>query len=146
MAYHFSPRRERLNAVLVVGDTSTPDGLADVTALAHEVAVRMQVPAVIAMGRDYDVRAYDTLVYDEGSYLENVDAAVLWAEASSDEADMAVMNLDDLESFDFMVVCGWCGEPDEDDPMPTLVEGVWIPAEFCGGCLNEARRQGRVDA
>ncbi|MEV7370366.1 hypothetical protein AB0O51_05710 [Streptomyces sp. NPDC090301] len=131
-------------AILVVGDTTTPDGLASVTALAYDVASRMQMPTVVAMGRQYDVRAFDTVVYDETSYLDSIDSTVLWAEAS--EADMPVLTLDDLEEFDLIAECTWCGETADDDPMPTLIEGVWMPARFCGGCIDEAERQERVNA
>ncbi|MET7756799.1 hypothetical protein ABZT27_19170 [Streptomyces sp. NPDC005389] len=131
-------------AILVVGNTATPDGLTTVTALAYDVASRMQMPCVVAMDRKYDVRAFDTVVYDETSYLDSVDSAVLWVEAS--EADMPVLTLDDLEEFDLIAVCTWCGETADDDPMPTLVEGVWMPAQFCGGCVDEAERQERVSA
>ncbi|MEU6703045.1 hypothetical protein [Streptomyces wuyuanensis] len=125
--------------VLVVGDTTTPDGLAIVTALAHEVADRMQLPAVVAMGRDYDVRDFEAVVYDELSYLESVDSAVLWAEAL--EEDMSVMSSRELEAFDVAASCTWCGADDEDSE-PVLVAGTWLPADLCTPCAREARRQG----
>ncbi|WP_328942971.1 hypothetical protein OG259_16480 [Streptomyces sp. NBC_00250] len=121
--------------VLVIGDTTTPDGLTIVTALAHEVADRMQLPAVVAMGRDYDVTQFEAVVYDELSHLGSVDSAVLWVEAT--EADMCVMNVRDLEDFDLVAECGWCGADDE-DPSPVLVEGTWFPVDLCAGCLKGA--------
>jgi hypothetical protein len=48
--------------VLVVGDTSTPEALADLTAFAHDVADRLQFPAEIAVGMSYDVSAYEGVV------------------------------------------------------------------------------------
>ncbi|MFE2012309.1 hypothetical protein [Streptomyces sp. NPDC059491] len=126
---HTTPR------ILVIGDTTTPDGLTIVTALAHEAADRMQLPAVVAMGRDCDVTQYEAVVYDELSHLESIDSAVLWVEAM--EADVCVMNVRDLEEFDLVAECGWCGADDE-DPSPVLVEGVWFPVDLCTGCLNGA--------
>lgn len=138
---HTTPR------VLVVGDATTPDGLAIVTALAHEVADRMQMPAVVAMGREYDVTDFEAVVYDELSVLDSVSSTVLWVEAT--QADICVMNARDLEDFDIAASCGWCGDDSEDEP-PTLVEGVWYPADVCIPCVEgartEARRQARVSA
>ncbi|WP_406055817.1 hypothetical protein OG462_07900 [Streptomyces sp. NBC_01077] len=103
----------------------------------------MQLPAVVAMGRAYDVTQYEAVVYDELSHLESVDSAVLWVESM--QADMCVMNVRDLEEFDIASSCGWCGADDE-DPSPVLVEGTWFPADLCTGCLEGARAeaQGRA--
>ncbi|MEU2492600.1 hypothetical protein [Streptomyces sp. NPDC007883] len=136
--------RETPNAparVLVVGNTTHPDGLASITALAHDVADRLQLPAVVAMGRDYDVRSFEAVVYDEASHLESVDSAVLWAEAL--EEDMCVMSSRELEAFDVAASCTWCGA-DDDDAEPILVAGTWLPADLCGPCAAESRRQGKA--
>ncbi|MEU9704271.1 hypothetical protein [Streptomyces sp. NPDC047981] len=138
---HTTPR------VLVVGDTTTPDGLAIVTALAHEVADRLQMPAVVAMGREYVVMDFEAVVYDELSVLDSVSSVVLWVEAT--QADMCVMNARELEAFDIAASCRWCGADDEDEP-PTFIEGVFWPSDLCTPCLDgardEARRQARVSA
>ncbi|MFG2769780.1 hypothetical protein [Streptomyces sp. NPDC048350] len=133
---HTTPR------VLVVGDVTHPDGLATVTALAHEVADRMQLPAVIAQGREYDVTQFEGVVYDELSVLDSVDSVVLWIEAL--EADMPVMAMSDVEEYDIPAHCGWCGA--QDDESPVLRDGVWHPADVCAPCVEGAREDARRQA
>jgi hypothetical protein len=120
--------------VLVVGDTSTPEALADLTAFAHDVADRLQFPAEIAVGMSYDVSAYEGVVLHD-SYLDSVPSVVLGTEAL--EADLFAIPESMLRQFPIDERCGHCGT--DGDAAPVLVGHVWTTS-VCRPCVEGALR------
>ncbi|MDX2994103.1 hypothetical protein PV382_15415 [Streptomyces scabiei] len=120
--------------VLVVGDTSTPEALADLTAFAHDVADRLQLPAEIALGMDYVVTDYEGVVLSD-TYLDSVPSVVLGTEAL--EADMFVIPEGMLRQFPIDERCGHCGT--DGDAGPVLVGRIWTTS-LCRPCVEGAAR------
>ncbi|MFF2993316.1 hypothetical protein ACFVTC_01880 [Streptomyces sp. NPDC057950] len=122
------------NAILVVGNASTPVALEDLTAFAADVADRLGLPARIAVGMDYDVTQYAGVVLCD-SYLNSVPSAVLGTEAL--EADMFCLTADDLYAYGIDETCGHCGE--EGDAAPVLVGGMWTASVHASCVAAHAR-------
>jgi hypothetical protein len=122
------------SVILVVGDASTIVALEDLTAFASDVADRLQIPAEIAVGRDYDITQYDGVVVAD-NYLESIDSAVLAIEAF--EADVFAITADLLYAYPIDERCGHCGE--DGDAAPVLVGNVWTTS-VCAPCVDGARQ------
>ncbi|MFE6157252.1 hypothetical protein [Streptomyces sp. NPDC057889] len=122
------------HAVLVVGNTSTTVALEDLTALAFDVADRLQVPARVAVGMDYAVTDFAGVVLSD-DYLDSVASAVLGTEAL--EADLFVIRGVDLDAYASDERCGHCGE--DGDAAPVLVGDTWTTSVHAP-CADEARR------
>ncbi|MGW4754271.1 hypothetical protein [Streptomyces chartreusis] len=120
--------------ILVVGNTSTSVALEDLTALAFDVADRLQVPAQVAVGMDYAVTDFAGVVLS-GDYLDSVPSAVLGTEAL--EADLFVIRDVDLDAYASDERCGHCGEGG--DAAPVLVGDTWTTS-IHASCADEARR------
>ncbi|MGW1256493.1 hypothetical protein ACWD5Q_15300 [Streptomyces sp. NPDC002513] len=128
-------------AVLVVGNTSSPVDLEDLTALAFDVADRLQVPAKVAVGRDYDVTDFDGVVLAD-NWLDSVDSVVLGVEAQG--ADMFCIDTRTLYSFEPTTTCGHCFEMDP-SAAPVLVGDTWT-VSVCAPCVAEAARVAALTA
>ncbi|MFJ8146192.1 hypothetical protein ACIQ6R_14095 [Streptomyces sp. NPDC096048] len=122
--------------VLVVGDATSPVALEDLEAFAHDCADRLQVPAKVAIGRDYDVTEYAGVVLD-ATWLDSVDSAVLGVEAQ--EADMFCIDAETLRAYESSRVCNHCYEDAEASPM--LVGDTWTTA-VCRSCVDVHVRGG----
>ncbi|WP_405994582.1 hypothetical protein [Streptomyces sp. NBC_00986] len=123
------------NTILVVGNTTTPADLEDLTAFAFDVADRIQLPAEVATSMAYDVTAYAGVVlYD--TWLDSVPSAVLGTEAL--EADMFAIGADELYAYEPTKTCGHCGEVD-DEAAPVLRGNTWT-VSVCPSCVAEAAR------
>ncbi|OIJ90892.1 hypothetical protein [Streptomyces colonosanans] len=120
--------------VLVVGDASSPVAREDLTAFASDVADRLQLPAKVAVGRDYDVKNFAGVVLAD-TWLDSVSSVVLGIEAQ--EADMCVIDADMLYAYSIDTRCGHCGE--YDDAAPVLVGNTWTTS-VCAPCAAEAAR------
>lgn len=123
--------------VLVVGNATSPVDLEDLTAFAFDVADRLQVPALVAVGREYSVSDFAGVVLD-ATWLDSVDSTVLGVEAQS--ADIFVIDAETLYAFEPTKRCGHCGEDDE-DAAPMLVGGTWTES-VCPGCVDTHARNG----
>jgi hypothetical protein len=126
---------EAQNTILVVGNASTAQALMDLTYFASDVADRLQVPATVAVGRNYDVTQYAGVVIAV-DYLDSVDSAVLATEAF--DAEMFVIDADTLYGYPIDDVCGHCGEK---GAAPVLVDRTWTTS-VCEPCADSARRHG----
>jgi uncharacterized protein YuzB (UPF0349 family) len=122
--------------VLVVGNTSTADHLADLTAFACDVADRLRFPTVVATGRDYDPTQYEAVVLADG-WSETFESAALGCEATL--ADMCTLWADDVYEYGCNTTCGHCGEDDLEAAPVRSVDG-WT-ASVCPGCVAAARRE-----
>ncbi|MEY2241596.1 hypothetical protein AB8A21_01320 [Streptomyces sp. BF23-18] len=122
------------NIVLVVGNASTPEALADLTAFGFDVADRLGVPARIAVGRDYDVNDYAGVVLAD-TWLDSVSSVVLGIEAQ--EADMFDIDADALYAYAIDTTCGHCF--DEGDAAPVLVGDTWTTSVHAS-CVAEGAR------
>ncbi|MEU4170442.1 hypothetical protein AB0F46_26645 [Streptomyces sp. NPDC026665] len=124
--------------VLIVGDTSTPVALEDLTAFAFDVADRLGIPARVAVGMDYDVAGYEAVVLDD-SYLDSAPSTVLWVEAT--KADVCILTSREIYRYDSNDWCGWCGE--EGDAAPVLVGDTWTVSmhAVCAAMTVEASRK-----
>ncbi|MET9748968.1 hypothetical protein ABZZ92_25120 [Streptomyces ardesiacus] len=122
--------------VLVVGDTSTRVALEDLEAFAHDVAMLLQVPARIAVGRDYDVNDYEGVVLAD-TWTHSLDSVVLGVEAR--EADMFCIDVETLRAYEPSRMCGHCYEDGEASPM--LVEDTWT-TPVCPSCVEVHARRG----
>jgi hypothetical protein len=120
--------------VLVVGNASTSVALDDLTAFAFDVADRLQLPAEIAVGRDYRVEDFAGVVLADG-WMDSVNSAVLGFEAMA--ADMFAVASDELYAYDVDNRCGHCGE--DGDAAPVLVGNLWTTS-VCKPCTATARR------
>ncbi|MFI6654771.1 hypothetical protein ACIBL8_04545 [Streptomyces sp. NPDC050523] len=96
---------------LVVGNASTPEALDALRGLAHDVADRLRYPARIAVGRDYDVTEYETVILAR-DFAEAYDSAVLGCEALS--ADVCTLWDTDVDGYAYSLRCEHCGEDDTD--------------------------------
>ncbi|RSR99571.1 hypothetical protein EF913_23140 [Streptomyces sp. WAC04189] len=123
--------------VLVVGNATSSVDLEDLTAFAFDVADRLQVPALVAVGRDYDVNDFAGVVLD-ATWLDSVDSTVLGVEAQS--ADIFVIDAETLYAFEPTKRCGHCGEDDE-EAAPALVGDTWTES-VCPGCVDVHARHG----
>ncbi|MHC8421715.1 hypothetical protein ACH121_18160 [Streptomyces sp. NB004] len=122
--------------VLVVGDTSSPVALEDLEAFAHDCAMLLQVPARIAIGRDYDVNDYAGVVLAD-TWTHSVDSVVLGVEAQ--EADMFCIDVETLRTYAPSRVCNHCYEDAEASPM--LVGDTWT-VPVCPSCVDVHARRG----
>ncbi|MET9409705.1 hypothetical protein ABZX90_28640 [Streptomyces sp. NPDC002935] len=120
--------------LLVVGNTSTPAALADLTAFGFDCADRLGLPARIAVGRDYDVTQFAGVVLAD-SWLDSVSSVVLGIEAQ--EADMFVIDADALYTFPIDERCGHCFE--DGDAAPVLVGDTWTTSVHAS-CVAEGAR------
>ncbi|MEU0588000.1 hypothetical protein [Streptomyces sp. NPDC006132] len=122
--------------VLVVGNTSTADALADVTAFGADVADRLRFPVVVATGRDHDPTDYECVVLADG-WSETFESAALGCEALL--ADMCTLWADDVYEYPVNSTCGHCGEDDPEAAPVRSVDG-WTTS-VCPGCVAAARRE-----
>ncbi|KOV94791.1 hypothetical protein ADK65_30355 [Streptomyces sp. NRRL B-1140] len=122
--------------VLVVGNTSSPVALADLTAFACDVADRLRFPTVVATGRDYDPTQYEAVVLADG-WSETFESAALGCEAML--ADMCTLWADDVYEYPVNTTCGHCYETDP-EAAPVRIEGGWTTS-VCPSCVAAARRE-----
>ncbi|MFH9712579.1 hypothetical protein ACH4MW_28175 [Streptomyces luteogriseus] len=121
--------------VLVVGNTSSPVALADLTAFACDVADRLRFPTVVATGRDYCPEDFEAVVLADG-WSETFESAALGCEATL--ADVCTLWADDVYEHPVNTTCGHCGEQDPEAAPVRSVDG-WTTS-VCPGCATEARR------
>ncbi|MGW3989080.1 hypothetical protein [Streptomyces sp. NPDC004830] len=121
--------------VLVVGNTSTVDALADLTAFACDVADRLRFPVTVATGRDYDPTQYEAVVLADG-WSETFESAALGCEAML--ADMCTLWESDVYEHPVNTTCGHCGEVDP-EAAPVCSEDGWTMS-VCAPCVGAARR------
>ncbi|MFD4553257.1 hypothetical protein ACFWP5_02885 [Streptomyces sp. NPDC058469] len=121
------------NTILVVGNTTTPVDLEDLTAFAFDVADRLGLPARVAVGMAYDVTDYEGVVLCD-TWLDSVPSAVLGVEAG--EADMFSIGTQELYGFEPVKTCAHCLE-DDDEAAPVYVGGMWA-APVCPSCVATA--------
>lgn len=126
-------------AILVIGPCSTPNQLADLTAMAYDVADRLHVRAVVANSMEYDVTDYAAVMVGQSAH-ESVSATVLWGDALA--GGVPTLNVWDLNGLPYSDVCAGC-LTFEDDVEPVLVNGVWTPAH-CRWCKPAARKAERA--
>ncbi|MEU2116168.1 hypothetical protein ABZ567_11025 [Streptomyces sp. NPDC016459] len=125
-------RQDAAGVVLVVGDASTPDALDDLTMAASDVADRMGMFARVAVGRQYNVADYESVVLVDG-WMNTVDSVVLGFEAMN--TDMQCLTLNDVMEEPITDTCGHCGEKGAG---PLLGPGLtWTPS-VCQGCADAA--------
>ncbi|MBW8796882.1 MAG: hypothetical protein JF597_25775 [Streptomyces sp.] len=117
--------------ILVVGNFTTADNLADVTAFASDVADRLRFPAVVATGRDCDLSQYEGVVLVDG-WSEALPSAALGCEALT--TDMCTMWAHHVYEHPINTVCGHCGENDP-EAAPVFRGGVWTTS-VCPGCVQ----------
>lgn len=122
--------------VLVVGNTSTADHLADLTAFACDVADRLRFPTVVATGRDYDPTEFEAVVLADG-WSETFESAALGCEATL--ADMCTLWADDVYEYPVNTMCGHCYETDP-EAAPVRSEDGWT-VSVCPSCVTTARRE-----
>ncbi|MFD3530270.1 hypothetical protein [Streptomyces sp. NPDC058664] len=120
------------DAILVIGDVSSPEALDETTAFASDVADRLRIPARIAVGMDYDVRQYEGAVVLD-NYLGSIASVVLAMEAR--QADMLCMDLQELFTYPIDDTCGHCLE---DGAKPHLVGDTWTTS-VCLDCVAVTR-------
>ncbi|AYN42479.1 hypothetical protein D9753_30385 [Streptomyces dangxiongensis] len=125
---------------LVVGNTTTPDSYADVRAFACDVADRLRLPAVVAVGRDHDLTQYEGVVLADG-WETSFESAALGCEALCE--DMCVMLASDVYEHPITIRCGHCGDVDP-EAAPVWLDGRWttsvcpscVEAHACGGLVG----------
>ncbi len=125
--------------ILVVGNVTTPDAYADVRAFAADVADRLRLPAVVAVGRDYDLTNFEGVVLADG-WETSFPSAALGCEALM--SDMCVMEGHEIYAHPINTTCGHCGE---DDPQaaPVWLDERWTTS-VCPGCAEAHARGGLV--
>ncbi|WP_409473816.1 hypothetical protein [Streptomyces sp. HC307] len=121
--------------VLVVGNTTTPDSLADLTAFACDVADRLRFPAVVAVGRDYRPERYEAVILADG-WETSFTSAALGCEALL--ADVCTLWAHEVYEHPVSTVCSHC-YGDDPDAAPVLVDGAWTTS-VCPSCVDAARR------
>ncbi|MFI6655495.1 hypothetical protein ACIBL8_08285 [Streptomyces sp. NPDC050523] len=122
-------------AVLVVGKVETADDVADLTALAFDVADRLQLPAEVAVSMSYDVADYDCVVLAD-NWLDSTASVVLGVEAQ--QRDMCVLDVDALYVYESDTVCGHCHTVDE-TAAPRRSDVGWTTS-VCSGCVEAHAR------
>jgi len=152
--------------VLVVGPVGTPDDVANLRGLAHDVADQMGVPATYALHTDYNVTDF-AAVYLTGTVTELRDAPtlVLIAEALAVHIDVydpqsprdaapcvcgQVQTVRTVVGEDGDVwcaecrgetACAWCFERSDTEDLEIVESGdTWVPLH--AECLEGMRRQG----
>ncbi|MFJ4845124.1 hypothetical protein [Streptomyces sp. NPDC088733] len=136
-------------SILLVGKVENPDDLADLTALAWDVAAKMQARVTVASSIDHDVRSFDLVLRDR-DFLDSVPALILATEAMT--AGVPLGRASDLDSAPYTTWCSWCMTEDDEDEderaEPQLVAGTWT-APACFSCdtsvIAQERRQGAAD-
>ncbi|MGW5617532.1 hypothetical protein [Streptomyces sp. NPDC003877] len=121
--------------ILVVGNTSTVNALADLTAFGADVADRLRFPVVVATGRDYRPEDFEGVVLADG-WEQSFESAALGCEALL--ADVCTLWESDVYEHPVNTVCGHCGEVDP-EAAPVRVEDGWTTS-VCRGCVDAARR------
>lgn len=116
--------------ILVIGNVTTADNLADVTAFASDVADRLRFPAVVATSRDYDLSQFEGVVLAEG-WSTSYESAAFGCEALT--ADMFTMWAHELYDHPINTTCGHCGE--DDQAAPVYRDGVWTTS-VCPSCVQ----------
>ncbi|MFK0288533.1 hypothetical protein ACIQVL_49880 [Streptomyces sp. NPDC090499] len=116
--------------ILVVGNFTTADNLADVTAFASDVADRLRLPAVVATGRDYDLSQYEGVVLADGWHA-SLPSAALGCEALL--TDMCTLWAHEVYEYPVDTMCGHCGT-DDPEAAPVYADGVWTTS-LCPGCV-----------
>ncbi|MFF5537872.1 hypothetical protein ACFY71_36340 [Streptomyces cinerochromogenes] len=124
---------------LVVGNVTTPDNFADVRAFSCDVADRLRLPAVVAVGRDVDLSLYEGVVLVDG-WETSFESAALGCEALM--SDMCVMEAHEIYAHPINTTCGHCGE---DDPQaaPVWLDERWTTS-VCPPCTDVHTRGGLV--
>ncbi|NEB32753.1 hypothetical protein G3I62_27285 [Streptomyces sp. SID14446] len=128
------------SAVLVVGTTTTPADLADVTSFAFDVAERLGLAVHVAVGMDADVTRYEGVVLD-GTWLDSVASTVLGTEAQ--DADLFCIPAADLYAFAAEKSCRWCGEAGRVAPRRTR-DGWTAPMH--AACATGIRHASKVES
>ncbi|GGN38168.1 hypothetical protein [Streptomyces fuscichromogenes] len=120
-----------IRPILVLGNVTTADNLADVTAFASDVADRLRFPAVVATHRDYDLSKFEGVVLADG-WSESFPSAALGCEALT--TDMCTMEARDVYEYAVNTTCGHCGEVDP-EAAPVYRDGMWT-VSVCPGCVS----------
>ncbi|MEU3297320.1 hypothetical protein ABZ722_33930 [Streptomyces longwoodensis] len=117
--------------VLVVGNTTTADDLADLTSFSCDVADRLGFPAVVAVGSDYNPTDFEAVVLADGCAL-SPSSALLAGEALL--ADVCVLWAEEVYRHPVTTTCGHCGEADR-EAAPIFLDGRWT-VSVCPGCVS----------
>lgn len=131
-----TPQSRHNGIVLVVGDVSDSDAVADLTAFAFDVASRVNRPARVALDMHHDVTEYEGVVLAQ-DWLNSVTSAVLGTEAYEAE-DLCVLDTAALYGeYKPVDACAWCGEG---GAAPVLARpDLWTPPMH-DGCFAGVRR------
>ncbi|MFD7461332.1 MULTISPECIES: hypothetical protein [unclassified Streptomyces] len=121
--------------VLVVGNTSTADALADLTAFACDVSDRLRFPTVVALHRDYNPGDYEAVVLAEG-WATSFPSAALAAEALC--TDVCVLWAHEIDEYPINTVCGHCWT-DDPEAAPVRTDEGWTTS-ICPPCADLSRR------
>ncbi|MER6343762.1 hypothetical protein ACWC10_00390 [Streptomyces sp. NPDC001595] len=126
---------ETSRTVLVVGNTTTSDALADAFAFACDVADRLRFPTVVATHRDYNPGDYEAVVLADG-WATSFASAALAAEAL--HTDVCVLWAHEVDEYPINTVCShcWTGDP---EAAPVRTDEGWTTS-ICPPCADASRR------